>query len=130
MHKFALLSLLTLVAILGISISSMQLSDAQQNTTLTTNTSTNFTNLFSENNEFQNCIAISGMSPTCIPAIDVLYEDPSTIVLQSQYIDIIWKAVAEVKKDGYIIDDITSFSLSGYSPGSGQTLNMLVVMSK
>ena len=75
------------------------------------------------------------MYPICSPAIVVLYEDPSTIVLeatvvrQNQFEDITWKAVAEVRKDGYRIDDITTFSPSGNDPTS-ETVDMLVVMSK
>ena len=64
---------------LGITISSIPLSHAQQTTT-TTNAPTNFTKLFSENKEFQQCLELSTVTLPCVPSVDVLYEDPTTVV--------------------------------------------------
>ena len=49
----------------------------------------------------------------CVPVINVLYEDPTLLVLQSDYIDIIWKGVAIAQKEGYKIDSMTSYAASG-----------------
>jgi hypothetical protein len=51
---------------------------------------TNFTRLFSTDQEFQLCIEdISIPVLPCVPVIEVLYEDPTLLVLQSNYIDTI-----------------------------------------
>lgn len=47
---------------------------------------------------------------------------------RTSYADTIWKGVAEVKKYGYKIDDITSFPISDYKGDT--TVNILVVMCK
>lgn len=88
---------------------------------------TNFTQLFSSE-EFmaQDCT-----NPVlCPPTIGVLYEDPTLLVLTSSYVDVIWKGVALAQKEGYQIDAMTSYSVSGPSPSSGNTINLLVAMSK
>jgi hypothetical protein len=59
----------------------------------------------------------------------VLYQSSETIVLKSNTIDVVWRAVDVVKKDGYQIDDITSFAVSRLT-SSTQDINILVVMSK
>jgi len=104
------------------------MSHAQQNiNTTATNPSTNFTKLFSSDPQFQNC----DLGPnSCFPIVDVLYQDPSTIALKSSYIDAIWKAVSAVKKDGYKIDDVTSYAVNELGSSSGKTINILIVMSK
>lgn len=103
---------------------SSQESYAQQNTT-----QTNFTKFFNETKTFQNCLGLtSGSPPLCVPSISVYFEDPSTIVLESDKVDLIWKAVAEVKKSGYKIDGFTSYPITAYE---GRTnVHVLVVMSK
>jgi hypothetical protein len=90
--------------------------------------STNFTKLFSENKEFQTCLDF--MPDQCIPTVDVLHQSPHTVVLKSQYIDSIWKAVDTVKKDGYQVDDMTSYSITGLGSSPNNYVNLLVVMSK
>lgn len=101
---------------------------AQQNSTTPL---VNFTNLFSENTDFQLCYdrETSSTPRQCLPVVDVLYQDESTVALKSDYIDIIWKAVAEVKKSGYKIDDITSYPISN-PVADGTNVNILVVMSR
>jgi hypothetical protein len=95
---------MTVVGIVAVAaIVGSQSSYAEQNTTMPIN----FTRFFSEDKAFQTCVEI-GTSPVCAPTIDVLYEDQSTVAIKSGYIDTIWKGVAEVKKYGYKIDDITS----------------------
>ena len=87
---------------------------------------TNFTQLFSSSKNFQLCQDIN-VARTCVPTVDVLYEDPTLLVLKSEYIDAIWKGVAAAQKKGYQIDDVTSYDIRG---GGGLILNLLVAMSK
>jgi hypothetical protein len=91
---------------------------------------TNFTQLFSTDEEFLNCIAAQ-YGGECIPYIDVLYQDPNLLVLSSDYIDVIWKGVARAQKEGYQIDSMTSYALTSGLPSSGRSnVNLLVAMSK
>lgn len=91
---------------------------------------TNFTKLFSTEEEFQLCGEDTASDLQCVPVINVLYEDPTFLVLQSDYIDIIWKGVANAQKEGYKIDSMTSYAASGVLTDSPQRINMLVAMSK
>lgn len=118
------------LAILGSVALSQQIVLAQQNATLSTTSSTiNYTKMFSENKGFQKCYDF--MPDECIPTVDILYQSPKTIALKSDYIDAVWKAVDEIKKDGYKIDDITSYSVtSGFGSSTSNYVNLLVVMSK
>jgi hypothetical protein len=90
---------------------------------------TNFTQLFSTNKAFQVCVDEITQSE-CFPVIDVLYHDPSLLVLQSDYVDVIWKGVAQAQKEGYQIDAITSYAVSRNSLGGTTDVNLLVAMSK
>jgi hypothetical protein len=85
---------------------------------------TNFTQLFSTDEEFQACY-----EGECFQVIDVLYHDPTLLVLQSDYVDVIWKGVARAQKEGYQIDAITSYAISSLT-GRGSNVNLLVAMSK
>ena len=92
---------------------------------------TNFTQLFSTDKEFQICpedIVMVNLTE-CTPLIDVLYHDPTLLVLTSDYIDVIWKAVARAQKEGYQIDAITTYTGAGTTTTSS-SLNLLVAMSK
>ncbi|MGE4118982.1 MAG: hypothetical protein AB7F29_14000 [Candidatus Nitrosocosmicus sp.] len=130
MQKVIIMLTLAFAATLGTILVFDQISYAQQNITETaSNTPTNFTKLFSENKEYQQCFSLIGPEQ-CFPAIEVLHQSPTTIVLKSDVIDVIWKAVDAVKKEGYKVDDVTSFFLSGIGSDSDQTINILVVMSK
>ena len=66
---------------------------------------------------------------TCPQPIKVLYEDPTLLVLGSDYIDVIWKGVARAQTEGYQIDSMTSYVVSN-AGSSGRTVNLLVAMSK
>ena len=71
------------------------------------------------------------MNLPCVPTVNVLYEDPTTVVLTSSYIDTIWKAVSEVKKDGFKIDGMTSYTVtSGIGSSASNNVNLLVVLSR
>jgi hypothetical protein len=83
---------------------------------------TNFTQLFSTDKEFQTCGFVGNLTE-CTPSVRALYEDPTLLVLESDYVDVIWKAVARAHKEGYQIDALTTYS----SPSS---LNLPVAMSK
>jgi hypothetical protein len=87
---------------------------------------TNFTKLFSANKDFLQCQDIN-VASTCVATVDVLYEDPTLLVLKSEYIDAIWKGVAAAQKEGYQIDSVTSYDISG---GGGLIVNLIVAMSK
>lgn len=130
MLKVVIMLTMALTAIFGTILVSGQTSYAQQNLTDTSSSAqTNFTKLFSENKEYQQCFSLLGPEE-CFPAIEVLHQSPSTIVLKSDLIDVIWKGVDAVKKEGYEVDEVTSFFLSGIGSDSSQTVNLLVVMSK
>lgn len=121
-----LFSMILCLVILGSIALSQQNVFAQQNQTSIA-PATNYTKLFSENKDFQTCLDF--MPDQCIPTVDILYESPNTVVLKSQYIDVIWKAVDTIKKDVYQIDDITSYSITSMA-SSDNYVNLLVVMSK
>ncbi len=70
------------------------------------------------------------MPGTCIPTIDALYQSPTLVVIKSQYIDTVWKAVDTIQKDGYKVDAITSYSITSGGPSSTNYVNLLVAMSK
>ena len=118
------------LAVMGVIATSHQFVFAQENNTLTgNNVATNYTKLFSENKEFQKCL--DSMPDKCFPMIEILYQSPDTVALKSEYIDSIWKAVDTIKKDGYNIDDVTSYSItSGLGSAPSNYVNLLVVMSK
>ena len=118
------------IAVMGAITTSHQFVFAQPNNTLTgSNSATNYTKLFSENKDFQECLDF--MPDQCFPTVEILYQSPNTVALKSEYIDAVWKAVDTIKKDGYKIDDITSYSItSGLGSSSSNIVNLLVVMSK
>lgn len=92
---------------------------------------TDFTTFFKDNKDFQ-FYAYATYPPTgCHDAIDMLYQDNSTIALKSQNMDMIWKAVLIVKKDGYKIDGISTY-VTPEAVGTDifNTVNILVAMSK
>lgn len=62
-------------------------------------------------------------------AIDILFESSNTLVLSSQFPELVWMAVDEVKKVGYKIDDVTTFETMGFSSNVPST-NFLVIMSR
>ena len=94
---------------------------------------TNFTQLFSTEQEFLSyslpCPYTAGCSHIP-PPIKVLHEAPTLLVLSSDYVDIIWKGVERAPKEGYQISDVTSYAVSNPDPSSGRTVNLLVAISK
>lgn len=113
---------ITVISLLLIEQSNQEQVYAQNQTQIT-----NFTQLFSTSEEFQRCLEY--VPDTCIPTIDVLYEDPTLLVLKSSYVDAIWNGVAVAQKEGYKIDGMTSFAV-GRITGGGSDINLLVAMSK
>ncbi|MFZ0646905.1 MAG: hypothetical protein WAM27_01655 [Nitrososphaeraceae archaeon] len=113
---------ITVISYLLIEQSNQEQSYAQNQTQ-----GTNFTQLFSTDKEFLEtpCPYTAG----CPEPIKVLYEDPTLLVLGSDYIDVIWKGVARAQKEGYQIDSMTSYAVSN-AGSSGRTVNLLVAMSK
>ena len=89
---------------------------------------TNFTKFSSTSKDFVQCQDIN-VAESCVSSIDVLYEDPTLLVLTSEYIDTIWKGVAAAQKEGYQIDAITTYTGAGTTTTS-RSLNLLVAMSK
>jgi hypothetical protein len=128
MEKFAI-SFAIMIVMLLLSFSIVQMSNAQSNNSqVAPTTLTNYTEIFGENKEYQICYSV--LEPEeCFPTIDVLYQSPETITLKSDTIDVIWKGVDLIKKDGYKIDDITSYPVSSLID-SRQNINILVVMSR
>lgn len=103
--------------------------DAVSNIASTTNSSNNpinFTTFFHESKDFRQCY---GLGTICVTAIDVLFESPNTLALSSQFPELVWMAVDEVKKVGYKIDDVTTFETMGFSSNVPST-NFLVIMSR
>src|SRR6476661_2694365 len=76
-----------------------------QNNNATNLNSTKFDALFSTE-AYKTC----AMANVCAQTIKVLYESPTTIVLTSEYADVLWQSVDLIKKDGYKIDGFTSYS--------------------
>lgn len=128
MQKFVFSWAIILGVALLSNFSVIQTSNAQSNSSQTAISNSNYTKLFSESKEYQICYSV--IEPEqCFPTIDVLYQSPETIVLKSETIDVLWKGVDLVKKDGYKIDDITSYAVSRMLD-STQDINILVVMSR
>jgi hypothetical protein len=63
------------------------------------------------------------------PPIEVLYQDPTLLVLTSNYVDVIWKGVARAQQEGYQVDDVTSYTVNE-APNGPMQVNLLVAMSK
>jgi hypothetical protein len=125
MNKFIVSSIIIMSIFIGANVSNLNSSSAQQNITpASTNLTTDFKKFFTGNKDFQYCIKLT----LCSDKIDVLYQDNSTIALESSY-DMIWKAVSAVKKDGYKIDGFSTFAETDIL-GKDQKMKTLVVMSK
>lgn len=122
-----LLCAITTITIIGYSSYTTPI--FAQNNTNTKNV-TDFATFFTGNKDFQHCSSINPSQ--CADTINVLYQDNSTIALQSTYVDSIWKAVSVVKKDGYKIDGITSYTTGGGGVGIDNIMdvNILVAMSR
>lgn len=110
-------ALFLLLAVSTAASTTAQTTASAINTTTptTTTTVTNFTQLLSQGKEFTNC-----ETGACIPYIDVLYQSPTTLVLKSGYIDLIWKAVDLAKKEGYKVDGISTYLIT-----SSEATNLL-----
>lgn len=81
----------------------------------------NLTKVISDDPELRLC-------SLCSSSVDVLYESPNTVALSSDYIDLIWKGVDDMKKYGYKIDDVVSYTTTSYTGRS--SINTMVIMSK
>ena len=132
---FATLALALVIALSSVTILQMVIVGEEPNqhdayAQNQTQAPTNFTKLFSTEEEFQLCGEDTASDLQCVPVINVLYEDPTLLVLQSDYIDIIWKGVANAQKEGYKIDSMTSYAASGVLNDSPQRINLLVAMTK
>jgi hypothetical protein len=115
-----------LVTITVISYLLFEQSNQEQSYAQNQTQGTNFTQLFSTDKEFQQCLA-----DTCLPTVNVLYQDPNLLVLSSEYVDVIWKGVALAQKEGYQIESMTSYAVTSGLPSSGRSnVNLLVAMSK
>jgi hypothetical protein len=129
---FATLALALVIALSSVTILLLVGEEPNQHDAYAQNQTqapTNF-KLFSTEEEFQLCGEDTASDLQCVPVINVLYEDPTLLVLQSDYIDIIWKGVAKAQKEGYKIDSMTSYAASGVLTDSPQRINLLVAMSK
>ena len=118
-----LLVTITVISFLLIEQSNQEQSYAQNQTQ-----GTNFTQLFSTEQEF--LVSSYPYTAGCPQPIKVLHEAPTLLVLSSDYVDIIWKGVERAQKEGYQISDVTSYAVSNPDPSSGLTVNLLVAMSK
>ena len=130
---FATLALALVIALSSVTILLLVEEEPNQHDVYAQNQTqapTNFTKLFSTEEEFQLCVEDTASDLPCVPVINVLYEDPTLLVLQSDYIDIIWKGVAIAQKEGYKIDSMTSYAASGVLTDSPQRINLLVAMTK
>ncbi|ALI37215.1 hypothetical protein NMY3_03028 [Candidatus Nitrosocosmicus oleophilus] len=112
--------MIKIIFIFAITVSVILLLSEQSSYAQSTPT-VNLTKIISEDKELRLC-------PTCSNRVDVLYESPNTVALSSDYIDLIWKGVDVIKKHGYKIDDVVSYTTTSYT-GTG-SINTMVVMSK
>jgi hypothetical protein len=108
--------ILTLVCVIVINVENV---NAQQNNNTTGTTNLNFTNILAGK-----AWRHYGFAPnTYTPAVEVLYQGKKMLVLQSGYIDAIWKAVEIARENGYTIDGISNYA-------SNSRVETLVAMSK
>ena len=110
---FATLALALVIALSSVTILLLVEEEPNQHDVYAQNQTqapTNFTKLLSTEEEYQLCVEDTASDLPCVPVINVLYEDPTLLVLQSDYIDIIWKGVAIAQKEGYKIDSMTSYA--------------------
>ena len=63
----------------------------------------------------------------CYNPVRVVYESNQTLALESGYIDKIWKIVDLAKVEGFKIDDVISYTETGFS---GTSISILVILSK
>ena len=100
--------------------------DAFAQTTASANAtmSTKWTDFFKNSEEF----LTSGVLPT----VEIPYESDKTIVVNSKYIDAVWRAVDYLKADGYKIDDVVQYETTGPEIMNAQhiDLNFMVILSK
>jgi hypothetical protein len=95
-NKIALV--VTFAFVLGI-VDSISTDIMAQNATMTTK----WTDRISDSPLFD------GDTPSAADTVDVVYESDRTIVLKSDYIDVVWFAVDLLKADGFKIEDFVTF---------------------
>ena len=115
----------TLVCVIVINVENV---NAQQNNNTTGTTTLNFTKILA-GKAFERCTphtdylgnVVNPPRLDCFPIVNVLYQGKKMLVLQSIYIDAIWKAVEIARENGYIIDGISNY---------GSKTKTVVAMSK
>jgi hypothetical protein len=120
---------ITLVTITVILLVLIEQSNQEQVYAQNQTQSTNFTQLFSTDKAFLLCGDPVPYTAGCLQPIEVLYQDSNLLVLSSDYIDVMWKGVAQGQKEGYQIDSMTSYLITDPTSGS-PNVNLLVAMSK
>ena len=86
-----ILALIVTIVMISI-ISSLVVGKPDQEQAYAQTQGTNFTHFFSTGKDFTQCQDIN-VASSCVSTVDVLYEDPTLLVLTSEYIDVIWKGV-------------------------------------
>ena|SRR5687768_15751485 len=108
--------IMTLAALAGTT----HLANAQQN-------STKYTTMFSTS-EYETCSR--QLPDLCTDTITIIHESPTTVVLSSEYGDILWSSVDLIKKDGYKLEGFTSYSAKEGLPPYDSSIHTTVVLSK
>jgi hypothetical protein len=126
MYKIIIISFIAIGAILGITIHTFYSFSLQQTAVhILNSTATPFTKFFAESKGYQHCLENTS---SCAPAVNVLYESPSTLILKSHSMNPLWKAVDKVKKSGYVVDAVT-YLPNANSINPDTPFDILVVMS-
>lgn len=107
--------ILTLVCVIVINVENV---NAQQNNNSTGIAKLNFTKIL-EGKAWRHYFTPNSYNPT----LEVLYQGKKMLVLQSDYIDAIWKAVEIAKENGCTIDGLSNYA-------SGSRIETLMAISK
>jgi hypothetical protein len=127
MNIFVIGIIMILVSVIVVNVENV---NAQQNNNTTGTTTLNFTKILA-GKAFERCTphtdylgnVVNPPRLDCFPIVDVLYQGKKMLVLDSYYVDAIWKAVEIARENGYTIDGISNYATNT----GGKTL---VAMSK
>ncbi|HXT85003.1 MAG TPA: hypothetical protein VN704_11865 [Verrucomicrobiae bacterium] len=121
--------IITFIAIFGIQLKdahSLSLSSTVTHFANNTATSLPYTNFFLHSKDYQHCLE---NTHSCSPIINIIYESPTTVILQSHLMNPLWKAVDKVKKSGFDISGVTYIPESN-SNDVDNSFDLLVVLSQ
>ncbi len=129
MHRIILILLIMFITILAIQLKdvhSLPIKSSATHFINNTSTSTPFTKFFLHSKDYQHCLENTN---SCSPIINVVYESPTTLILKSNLMNPLWKAVDKVKKSGFEISGVTYIPESN-SNDLNSSFDLLVVLSQ